>query len=51
MHQFVAEYHALLSKYSRSPHEAPPGARQMAVRFFILPESPAEDPDAAGESA
>ena len=51
VHRFVEEYNALLSKYSRSPHEAPPGARQMAVRFFILPESPAEDPDTAGAGA
>ena len=42
--QFVAEYHALMSKYSRSPHEAPPGARQMAGRFFILPEDPLDSP-------
>jgi DNA-binding transcriptional ArsR family regulator len=51
VHQFVAEYQALLSKYSRSLHEAPLGARQMAVRFFILPDSPTEDPEASGESA
>ena len=44
VHQFVAEYHALMSKYSRPPHEAPPGARQMAVRFFILPEDPLDSP-------
>jgi hypothetical protein len=49
VHQFVEEYQALVSKYSRSLHEAPPGARQMAVRFSILPESPMEDPDAIGE--
>ena len=42
MRRFVAEYHALVNKYSRSLHEAPPGARQMAVRFFVLPEDPAE---------
>jgi DNA-binding transcriptional ArsR family regulator len=46
---FVADYHALLAKYSRLPHEAPPGAREMAVRFFILPESPMQEPDAASE--
>ena len=40
--RFVAEYHALVNKYSRSLHEAPPGARQMAVRFFVLPEDPVE---------
>ncbi|HTJ72920.1 MAG TPA: winged helix-turn-helix domain-containing protein [Actinospica sp.] len=35
---FVAEYRALVEKYSRSLYEAPPGARQMSVRFFIVPE-------------
>lgn len=41
---FVAEYRALVAKYSRSLYEAPPGARQMAVRFFIVPEEPASEP-------
>jgi DNA-binding transcriptional ArsR family regulator len=50
VHQFVAEYRALVSKYSRSLYEAPPGARQMAVRFFIVPEEPTQGPDPADES-
>ena len=48
VHRFVEEYRALVAKYSRSLYEAPPGARQMAVRFFIVPEEPMESPESAG---
>jgi hypothetical protein len=49
VHSFVEEYRALVAKYSRSLHQAPPGARQMAVRFFIVPEEPTGEPEPADE--
>lgn len=35
---FYNEYIALLSKYGHTPHDAPEGARQIALRFFAVPD-------------
>jgi DNA-binding transcriptional ArsR family regulator len=35
------EYMALLSKYGHPAQDAPPGARQMQLRMFYIPEEPA----------
>jgi len=37
------DYMALVSKYSRTAHDAPPGARPMQLRMFYIPDEPAED--------
>jgi DNA-binding transcriptional ArsR family regulator len=42
---FYKEHLALQWKYGQSAHDAPQGARPVAVRFFAVPEDAALDPD------
>jgi DNA-binding transcriptional ArsR family regulator len=49
VHAFYAQYLDLLKKHSYTEELAPPGARQMAVRFLAIPQAgpPAADPPPA----
>jgi hypothetical protein len=38
---FMAEYRALLGKYSHLREDAPDEAHSMLLRFFAVPEEPA----------
>ncbi|MDI2127060.1 ArsR/SmtB family transcription factor [Yinghuangia seranimata] len=41
---FVRAYVELLEQYGHSAQDAPEGARRIALRFFALPDDPADDP-------
>lgn len=42
---FYQEYLTLLRKYARDAHDAPEGARPVALRFFAVPDDTAPDQD------
>jgi len=43
LHAFFQEYLALLWKYGHTAHDAPDGARPVALRFFAVPDDTAVD--------
>jgi len=43
VHAFFGEYLALLGKYAHDAHDAPDGARPVALRFFAIPDEAAAD--------
>ncbi|WP_327146989.1 ArsR/SmtB family transcription factor [Nocardia sp. NBC_01327] len=49
--QFAEDYQALLRKYLRPVEDAPPGARTMAVRFYMLPENPLDDSEGGADTS
>ena len=49
LHAFCREYMALQWKYGHTRHDAPDGARPMALRFFAVPDESAPDETAPEE--